>query len=268
MTITKNIIVFGCSLTYGHYCSDRQNITYGLPPSEFCWSSLLQKDRSDFKVYNYSSPGAGNISTFGNLFKRKQPHGAETLNLNEDPIDLVFFAMTYFPRLDVLTPNYDPIEDMKHPYYYQDDNPNGHGLLDHEPTQHFGHSYHNKKKTYIGDDEYLMALDLYSRRLHSSSVQVQQALATLLALYGIAQIKNAKFLWSSTVDPMQFIYKEHYMTELSDCRVKEIRHYLLHKPQGQKQYFPQEINDYHPNDLGHQVYYEEVIKPKINKLQL
>jgi hypothetical protein len=112
-----------------------------------------------------------------------------------------------------------------------------------------------------------MAIDLYSRRLHSSSVQVQQALATLLALYGIAQIKNAKFVWSSTVDPMQFIYKEHHMTELLDCRVEEIREYLLHKPQA-RQYFPLHVNDYHPNDLGHRVYYEEVIKPKINKLQL
>lgn len=235
----KNIVVVGDSFTYGHGCSDRE-VTEGLKfidpetgescgykqPSRYCWASLLQKDLPEFKITNCATPGN---SSLGILQTVMVPHAIT----KEEKVDLIIYAGTFQDRIPI--PNHNENNTI---------------------TQWvMGQDYPDE------DEEIKKAKKYYIKYLSNSYTLKLTSLSAFMAAYGWARMNDSKFLFSI---PYEFHYNfENYIDPISHLQFTHLYDYIYHDNPLMLKTCISKIDKLHPNNMGHSVYYENVIKPKV-----
>jgi len=250
------VVIVGDSFAYGHGCLDR--IFYIDPdtkkivgqrtpdtiPSDYCWASLLKKDYNNIQVVNLARCGHSNPSMFRDLItynkKDKLPTKGGII-----PKTLVIFAASSTDRIEaagakgelhswVLGHNWDPDWQGKP-----------------DPRQ----------------EQYWLAKKMYITHLYDDAIGQNIALMSILAARQYCTLRGFDFLCAM---PIPF-YDKLVMNHLFDFGMKK---FLI--PDIQSYDFSGCLNDQvnkneykcvddHTNEKGHEVYYQKVIKPLIEK---
>lgn len=242
----KKIVVLGDSFTYGHGCSDRvfykdahtkefvgsrDNLIKN-SPSQYCWASLLQRDYTNLQVYNLAEPGNSNQSMFRNLCEFLQDDS------NFD-IDMILFMGTLTDRMDIgdtkgnlqsWTLTSDLVGELM------------------EPTDGFN-----------------LAKKMYITWLYDYNIGNYLGLMSLLACYNLATMANSKFYYnihghyasSKLFSNIIKLCKDKEIPIISNFDFSESRDTIFNgtcmSPDG------------HVNEKGHEIYYNRVIKPLVQK---
>jgi hypothetical protein len=232
------ILVVGDSFTVGQGCTDRDDPatqTFPMIPSEFAWSTLLSRDLPNYNVINLAQPGSSNITIC------KQVHDYVGHKHKKKP-ELILFCSSFDGRIIVQS---DPILMEKFGDVI--------GLTDWViPAKNlFGASkdYANAKQMFV---KHLLAMEYFG----------QVSLASVWSIYGVCNRLGIKFAWSypegedANIDGRLNLLNEYKFQAISDWTFAT-RHTLGNT------YLS---SDLHANNLGHQGYYKEVIKPLIDKI--
>jgi len=238
----KNIIVLGDSFTYGQGCSDKEyyydpdlkctvgnSAEFYTGPSRYCWASLLGGYYAQYNIMNLAHPGNDNAYMLNEAYQRIDENTA-----------LVIFAGTMPPRMHI---------------------PNAHS----EGVGTWVMSNIDRAPSIIeckGDVELYQKLrDIHAakksflKHLYSDEMFAIYALNALYAAYGLARRYNAKFIWSGF--PHEDKKHEDYADKLSD--LKMISPTFWHRNVQPEL----KSKDNHLNNLGHEVYFNEVVLPKV-----
>lgn len=236
----KKILVVGDSYTYGAGCDDRpwyfdsnqkkwipEKPTYPLPPpSQQCWASHLQRALPDYEVVNLGFPGNDNSSiTMSAIgFDRKED------------IELIMFAGTSDNRFRVSVDITQSSDTYPVPWVL---------------SQRTGIS-----------KAYQDAQEAYIKYLYNPTVFLENSILNIYAIQSLASVINAKVLWNllcwedsfddSRLDlhkSSQFISIIEYIRDAKSDGIDISKTYL--SPDG------------HANALGHYVYFEEYLLPKV-----
>jgi len=237
------VIVFGDSFNYGHGCKDRifyydqktkQQIGTLCPensPSQYSWGSLLQEKYPQIKVHNFANPGRSNQQIFRDFLSY-----SETRKIRKEN-HLVFFQISNPDRIEIRK-GFDEI----HSY-----------VLSNAATHH--HDIDKAARTYIRD-------------MYHEKIGENVGFMTILGAYALAKLQHiCNFYWtcsrmtypSNTYDFLLSHYelKRHSLVDIrnldfSNCRDNNINK-LYRAP------------DNHVNELGHQIYFENIIDPIVKK---
>jgi hypothetical protein len=242
----KTIIVVGDSYSFGQGCSDRdfkfdlktnKVSNYNSSPSELCWPSLIEKNNHDkCQVINLSVPGNSDQMMFDNLLK-----------CGIIP-DVVFFSGSYFDRTV-----------FSH-YHYTDK------ITSHLLSKIDIFSKHEPR-------DYVLAKKSYLKYLYNDNIGFLNLASSIFGAYGYSLAAGAKFFWSSPnrqIDFTSMIEKEEHpviqLNLLSDLRYDSIQEYDFSKVRNidfNKKFLTHCL---HINDVGHKIYYENMIKPIVEKI--
>lgn len=245
----KTVVILGDSFTYGHGCKDRvfyrdpvtnmyvgckANTPYDIP-SLYCWPALLQHDYPELNVVNLAHPGNANMSMFRNL----QEYAAKTSKFK---VDLLIFNGTMVDRIDVAD---GTTKENVFPWTMGGD---------------IEGSLENIR------DDFSLSKKLYMTWLYNVSIGRNLALMSLLSCHSFSLQHNSKFLWSM---PTLFYEEKQYnkaITKIKDLNMRSLIG-LDYSGKGDNNFNQAYLcPDYHANELGHEYYYEFVVKPKIEMI--
>jgi lysophospholipase L1-like esterase len=242
----KNILVLGDSFSYGQGCSDRptqESAQLNHIPSQFGWPSLLRADlnEDEYRLINLSKSGNSLMGMYLDLLHYHKYH------VHTEPIHMVLFTITSFERMVVA----DPINpDNVVSWVLSSDIPNTLG------------------NTAISD--YNNAKRNFEKYLNNNTVQALHAIAYVNAFFNYTTTHNIKCLWSSPRIPE--LYGNFDWLKFSEnLMFTNLYNYDFSKnfqdtgPYNNSFNKTCIIDDGHPNDKGHQIYYEHVIKPEVLK---
>lgn len=109
-----------------------------------------------------------------------------------------------------------------------------------------------------------LAKKQYFAHLHNLTLGVINTTAAVLACYGLAVANNVKFAFCLTE---KYYYTNPLFKSIQQHRIPHIHKYDFSQVGDQeknKEFISED--QYHPNNAGHKVYYENEILPLINKL--
>ena len=247
------VIIVGDSFTFGHGCSDRvfyydhklkkfvgdYNPKTDLTPSQHCWAALLQREYPDLEVINLAKPGYCNTAIFKDLSIY-----VSTNEIKEG--DIVLFNGTHPDRMEVAT------EQCEHPVSWVMG-------WDHQAQQEDEIDYNIAKKMYI-------------QHLYHDQIGVNYSVASLMGAYGYASANKLNFAWNFPIlfrPPSPGVLSTDFLTMLPNSLLENRKPHIAN-------YDFSGVNDYefnltcncvdnHTNDKGHLIYYEQQIKPLIEK---
>jgi len=219
----KNILVVGDSFTYGEGCSDRsdkQIVKKTENPSEKCWASKLQRDLPQYNIINKSIPGNSPLGIYNTIDLALKDYS---------DISLIIYSGTFQNRMLVAS-------------YY-----------DTERLANWVMGFVNTEESL----EYNRAKEYFIKYLYNDNVMRISAECSFMGAYGFAKMNDIEFLYSMPTEPgndiieMSYARKDIQFTHLYDFIYDENPELLKTciAPDGK-----------HPNDLGHDIYYEKVIK--------
>jgi len=243
----RRIIIIGDSFTFGHGCSDREfyydNNTEKFVgdfhpfrlaiPSKYCWPTLLQEKNNEIEVVNLAKPGNCSQGMFRNLldYCEKDP-------LTED--DIVIYSGTFSGRIEIASGSKP---EVAVPWV-------------------IGWDHHSQLESAI---DYNVAKKMYITHLFNDSIGYNQALSSLIAVYGFATMYRAKFIWSMPDD----VYPTVVTSKLKPLRVLKITSIANYDFSGTYDYdFNKTCSaiDNHMNNKGHLIYFEREIIPLMQRL--
>ena len=237
----KKILIVGDSFTYGHGCKDRvfymdketnslvgcqANIPFE-SPSLYCWSAILQKAYPNWEICNVARPGNSNTSMFRNLL--------EHFHQNPTKPDLIMFMGTLPDRMDICDPGSREILPWTIGSQIQD-------------TSNSDNPVHVAKKMFV-------------TWLYDGILGQYATVQALLASYCLAKTNDIKFVWSM---PLAFKNNPKYafaMNPLLDYQIKSLIGFDYSGKNDDNYNKHCLCPDMHSNELGHEVYFEKVIKP-------
>lgn len=247
----ERIVVFGDSYTYGHGCQDRvfyidpdtkQVVGQRTPdnfPSEYCWASLLSKEYN-IPVINLARCGHSNPAMFRDLmnFGTKDNHSKLKT--------LVLFAGTSPDRLEasgnrgelhswVLSHNWDP-------------------------------AWQGKMDPHL--EQYFLAKKMYIMHLYQDEIGRNIGLMSLLAAKQYCELRGFSFEFSMPMywyDP-DIIKHLQNDTGIIKHQFQDIQSYDYsgtNNDWANKNIY--KCVDNHTNEKGHEVYYQNIIRPIMDK---
>lgn len=225
----KNILVLGDSFSYGHGCSDRETVdTLHYKPSDYCWPSLLANDLSpdEYNIINLSKPGNSIMGVFNDLLN------------HSGPVDMLIFGVTSFDRLLIADP------------FNPDNTTNwivGGELSKHESIPMLFD--YNKSK------------EMYFKYLINDKTMHLNKLAYMGALFNYASSNNIKCLYN--IPNVIELDSKIGFDALNDLRFIHLYDFDYSANCNYQFNNTCTVADGHPNNLGHSIYYERVIKPKV-----
>jgi len=254
----KRIVILGDSYSFGHGCADRIyhydqetkkfvgdiDPFYKMIPSEYCWASLLKKQFPDIEVVNLSKPGHCNIGMFRDLCEYYANHIPSEQ-------DLIIFNGTFPTRIEVPAAN----------------------NFENTVSWTIGWEYMSPDSASLKFSEYGTAQRLFTKHLFNDTIAYNTTNASIFGAYGFAKSNNIPFMWNYPLKNTP-IRNRRTLKSIEDSRINHIWKYdfengLYHESEiveksefNQKCYAP----DYHVNDLGHKIYFEKEILPRITKL--
>lgn len=259
----KRILILGDSYTFGHGCSDRiyyydHNLKkfignpepfYNVIPSEFGWPSLLQKQFPEIEVINLAKPGHSNPSIFRDLLEFYQENKKTTE-------DLVIFNATFASRIEVAS-YHTPEKPVSWPMGWDFDVNKDEWW---ETNLDFAGKYSKAKKFYL-------------TYLFNKSIGYNISLASIMGAYGFVKSNNIKFIWNYPISDYPYNLAKS-LKSMKDCQCYHILKYDFEKNINHDNNVIEdsEFNkncyaaDYHVNDLGHKIYFEKEILPKVQLL--
>ena len=112
--------------------------------------------------------------------------------------------------------------------------------------------------------DYATAKEFFIRHLYTSKYFANVSLACVWSIYGLCNKNNIKFAWNY---PVGEDANDHgYLNSLEFCRHEAISDWIVaNRPSGNKIY---EAADGHANNVGHQGYYDKVIRPLFNSMKI
>lgn len=245
-----NILLLGDSFTFGHGCSDRvlyfdveKNTLIGESlekkcPSNFCWGSLIQKDFSDIIVYNMSRPGRSMQGLLADF--------VEFVEVNPDKkIDLVIYNSTLPDRIEL---------PMVH---------------DHNLVASWGITWDVCMPDPVFSThppELIKARNLYRKYLWNSKIGDQQSFSALMGAYAFALSQNIKFRYTLPLYCFHHSKLNEHFYPFHQNEIPALWSYDFSTREDKdfNKNFQSQCG--HANDLGHQVYYQKVIKPEIHNI--
>ena len=268
--IKKNILLLGDSFTYGHGCSDRvyywdpktqkhigNNKDLVLGPSEFCWGRLIDNTFPGLKSINLSAPGKDNISCMIDTLVAYNDH------YKDEKIDAVIFSMTFDDRQQIaghhgfLKPTHDSETQGRPIDYFKD----YHNMASWSPLWDLKtwSNVHDLPKGYT------QALELYTNYLYSPEWGAKLCHVSLYGVYGWAQNVGAKFYWAAP--RASFAHASPYIDPtMKSLQLAHITDHLGIYDQNNQTGAIYRCPDGHANNLGHSVYFEQVIRPIMENL--
>lgn len=266
----KTILALGDSYTYGHGCSDRtfywdpktkQHVgdskTLTIGPSNYCWARLIEKTFDNTWCINISSPGKDNISCMVDLLINYRDH------YKDEKIDMVIFSMTFDDRQQIAPAqgflgsaheNKTHGEDLD---YFKDYN----HMTSWSPLWKL-EGWHNGRGM---TKDYIKALEYYSDYLYSPAWGAKLCHASLYGAHGWAQNVGAKFYWAAP--QASFAHASPYIDPtMKSLQLPHIIEHLGIYDQNNQAGAIYRCPDGHANDLGHKTYFDQVIKPIVEKL--
>lgn len=248
MSILNRVIVLGDSFTFGHGCSDRIyyydedlkkfvgdiKLIQQCIPSEYCWPSLLQKEFPRLKVHNLSQPGHCNQGMFRNLLDFYVEYD---YNLN----DLIIFNGTFSDRIEV----------------------KAHNLVDTIGSWSIGWEYMSAGFDQAYKD-YSSAQKYYTKHLYHEKIGINLTLSSLLGAYSYSTLNKHDFLYSLPDRPHPSVKPN--IRHINNYEIPTISGYDFSGENDYQFNITCEAKDTHTNELGHQIYYEKEIKPRIQKM--
>jgi hypothetical protein len=239
------ILVVGDSYSFGYGCSDRlryfdleSKIWVGNDfawngPSEFCWASLLQKQYPNLTIINKSVPGIDNVSILINL-----------LNSCQITIfDAIIFSASYSTRKQIAD------------------------LYDPENVVTWIPNYTQKKSSHTqASEEYLRAIDYYVKHLSNNAIDLNLTASAILAAFGRATTLNSKFLWSRPETDIQ----TKLLDSLTSYQINSIQTFDFSgvHDDWSNYHNMRSADKTHVNDVGHRIYFEKQIVPKLKELKI
>lgn len=241
----KNILILGDSFSYGQGCSDRptQESSLNHIPSEFSWPALLRADlnEDEYRLINLSKSGNSLMGMYLDLLHYHKYH------VHAEPIHMVVFTITSFERLLVANP-IDPSNVVS--WVLSSDIPN---TSANEAIRNYNEAKHS-----------------YQKYLDNDIVQALNAIAYVNAFFNYTSIHNIKCLWSSPRLPE--LYEKHdWLSFSEELMFTNLYNYDFSKHDSDVGPYNNAFNkscimdDGHPNNKGHQIYYDHVIKPQVLK---
>lgn len=223
----KTILILGDSFVYGQGCSDKdEKIAWDSSPSKFCWPSLMSKDLYEYDIINIARPGNSLPGMFHDLL-------THTLHSNFNVV-MVIFAVTSFDRI--------MITNLKNPDSFSN------WVLGTESIDN--QIYH----------DYTLAKNLYFKHLINDEIIQTQALAYLSAIIHYIENMGIQFMYS-TPHQVYLLGKNTWLSKYDHLR---FLHQYEYKPVDNADpnfYLKCRVEDGHPNNLGHLLYYRDIIKP-------
>lgn len=231
----KNILVLGDSFSYGQGCSDRpttRDAIREITPSEYCWPSLLRNelDPKEYRVINLSKTGNSLPGIFLDLIHYDAHHSST------DPVNLIIFSVTSFDRLLVadsvkpdLTTNWVLSQEFE--------------------LNVISKEYENAKLSFL-------------KYLWNDSLLSLNAIVYIHAFFSYAKLKNIKCLWS-TPDKPNLYGQDNWVDFVNDYFFEHLYNYDFSGEYNDAFNKTCIVEDGHPNNLGHQLYYEKIVRPKI-----
>lgn len=238
------VIVFGDSFNYGHGCKDRMwyydkhmkqmvgtSIT-GELPSEYCWASLLQNEYPEITVKNFAAPGRSNPEIFRDFFKYCSENSGNEENT------LIFFQITNPDRIEVASHNQTKTASLLL------------SNVENHPHKEMG-----------------VAVMGYVKWMYHPDIGENQSYMGLLGAYGMAQLKKLNFIWSIG----QWAYDQtsyNFVYNLGDFNkhnIKDVRNTDFSGRMNREFNMSCRAPDNHINEKGHEIYYNTIIKPTIQK---
>lgn len=242
----KNILVLGDSFSYGEGCSDRptrESAQSNRIPSQFGWPSLLRADlnEDEYRLINLSKSGNSLMGMYLDLLHYHKFH------VHIEPIHMILFTITSFERMLIA----DPI--------------NPENVVSWVLSSDVADTSANNA---ISD--YNEAKHNYQKYLDNDTIQSLNAIAYVNAFFNYTRIHNIKCLWSSPRLP-ELCEKHDWLDFSKELMFANLYNYDFSK--NYKDIGPHNdtfnkscINDDgHPNDKGHQIYYEHVVKHEVLK---
>lgn len=233
----KNILVLGDSFSYGEGCSDRPKYEAALnrTPSEYSWVSLLRNELYDIDPLGYDLI---NLSKSGNSLMGMYRDLLLYTAFHADKLDMLIFSITSFNRLLVADA------------WKPDDTTNW--VL-------------NGAERYSDDDplrEYNKAKTLFIKYLYNDITFDLHGLSVTNAILHYAKTNNIKCLFSMPRIPE--VYKNPALTSyLEDFNFTHLYGYDYSNKKDSRFNKTCVTDDGHPNDLGHSIYYDNIVKPKV-----
>lgn len=242
MSSKKNILVVGDSFTIGQGCSDSpadRPPPESLMPSQYCWPTLLANDLSNTaNVINVARRGNSQSGIFVNVLEH-----CRNDSIYQKSIDMIIFAGTSIGRVQIPSIGRLQIPD------YKDSNSVSNWVIG---------ARNEDEPDYI-----LRAKEYYIKYLLNDTILETNAITPLLAAYGFARANNIDFLWSTPrrgtvqfeqgLDPITNL-EFNTMTRYDFSGVNDLAF---------NRTCVVSDSDTHPNDLGHQIYYNNVIKVQL-----
>lgn len=242
INMKNKVIIVGDSYTFGHGCSDRVHYYdettkkwVGDPdlnlrgPSQHCWATLAQRDFPNFEFINLALPGNSNDAIFKSL--------SESIDLETK---LVIFAGSFANRMLIKSHNDESVDSWIV----------GAQWLKFEPTQ---------------PTSYLSAKEMFIKHLYHNVMGENISVATILGSWALAILHQAEFMWSFPIgEPM-----------LDEKNLNAIHMQGLQFPSISRYRFDEMFNiefesilavDRHVNDLGHKLYYQQEIAPRLKTI--
>lgn len=248
------VVVFGDSFNYGHGCKDRNfyydekmkrmvgNSFSGELPSEYCWAALLQNEYPSLTVKNFAIPGNSNPEIFRSFFEYHYANIRDTENT------LIFFQVTNPDRIQIATHDDDKTTSYVLPMISR-------GLK-------VFHKLNQDECEQMSD-----AIKNYIKWMYHPDIGLNQAYMTLLGAYGMAKLSKFNFIWSIA----QHTYKINsykFVSDLGDLKnhqIIDIRNIDFSGNLDHDFNVSCRAPDNHVNEKGHEIYYNKIIKPTIQK---
>lgn len=233
----KNLLILGDSFSYGEGCSDRTNprIFHLQPASEYCWASLLKKDLPDVNIINLSIPGNSINGMFVDVVK--------FLEQNQVKIDYVLLSITSYNRIMV-------------PFFNNSDRITNWvmGSLGEVPRDEVEPiDYHNAKQQFV-------------KHLINDDIILYNGLLSLYGLISYCESLGSKVMWSGPrrIDMIgRLQLKNIDFDELDNKFFPHMWNYDYSLENNKKFNLSCSISDGHPNNIGHSLYHNQIIRPMI-----
>jgi hypothetical protein len=247
------VIIVGDSFTFGHGCSDREfyydhklkEFVGGFDPkkdfaSQHCWAALLQREYPNLEVINLAKPGHCNAAIF---------RDSSTYVSNNDIIegDILLFNGTHPDRMEVAT------EQHEHPVSW---------------VMGWEHPAPKADNRF----DYNIAKKMYIKHLYHEQIGINNSVASVMGTYGYASVNKLKFAWNFPVLTRSLksgVLNASFLKVIPESLLEHRKPHIAHCDFSGVN--DDEFNmtcrciDGHINDKGHAIYYEQQIKPLIEK---
>jgi hypothetical protein len=204
-----------------------------LNPSEYAWPSLLHNDLDStvYRVINLSKPGNSLSGMFLDFIHFDKHHS------HTDPIDLIIFSVTSFDRM-LIAHSVDP-------------NLTTNWVMSDDDTLSNVSSY---------DDAKLC----FAKYLSNDTLISLNAMVYIHAFFNYAKLKDIKCLWSAPDKPNLY-GQDNWVDFANELFFTHLFNYDFSGKYNDAFNKTCIVEDGHPNNLGHQLYYEQIVKPNIIK---